>query len=480
MTPANQRTWIPLLLLVAAVLFTYFYDLQPGYPWGGDAALLVMHARNLATGQPYARTPYVYDDEAWMEGTPSFPPGLPLLLAPVYRWKGLDLDFMRRCTVVLLALALIPVFYFMRQWLSPWWALAAVAFTATNRFSLTMLMGILSEPLYLCVSFAALVAAGWAYRTGRTESSPWLCGLLVGVLAGYTDWTRSIGITLMAGVALYDLYRCRRVTRFLIAAALACGAMIVASNLILHSDVHYRTQFRPSLALALVHWKQYVTGSMELWLGIPGRWPRIGLWLATTGLALHGLRLKLRREGPGPVEFYLPCYFAVLGFYWIANTRYLVPIMPVYFLYAFYGLAEVWTRLARPVPRLAAGAVLLLMALAVTRGIAYADRTPMADGVHTATYREALDYIRSRTPAGARIASDSARFLALFTGRSSLYYPVQEDLPAIAAFLQRMHADRVLINKRHDEDRQKLLPALALGSWDTEFENSEYTLYRRR
>jgi hypothetical protein len=43
-----------------------------------------------------------------------------------------------------------------------------------------------------------------------------------------------------------------------------------------------------------------------------------------------------------------------------------------------------------------------------------------------------------------------------------------------------MHADRVLINKRHDEDRQKLLPALALGSWDTEFENSEYTLYRRR
>jgi hypothetical protein len=68
--------------------------------------------------------------------------------------------------------------------------------------------------------------------------------------------------------------------------------------------------------------------------------------------------------------------------------------------------------------------------------------------------------------------------MALFTDRDSLFYPIQEDPKAIAAFLARIRADYVLVSKHHADDRAKLMPALALGTWQLVFHNAEYALFR--
>ncbi len=471
------RLLFPLLLL--SVLWIYKFSQQPGYPWGGDSALYIMHARNLATHHAYAQTPYAYDDEAWMEGTPTFPPGLPLLLAPVYAWSGLNLQVLRDYTLVLLVLSWIPVFFFFRRWLGPWLACLALAFMAINRWSLSLIHNVGSEQPYLLFSFAALCVVYWIYDTRRNETSPWVWGTVAAALAAYTDFTRSIGVALMVGIALYDLYRNRRPTRFLLMAAAVFVALVGIENLFLHSDTAYRTQFRFNLATNLRNTKDYVIASLELWVGMPGRrWPRIILWVFTSSIALLGGSRKFRREGPGPAEFYAVCYLAVLYFYWVANGRYLIPLMPIYFLYLFIGMRALWSRISpQPVLRYAMIAVLLLMSIASIGSVFRLDHRAMTDGVRTPTYLATIDFIRNRIPRNARIVSDSARFLALFTDRDSLYYPVQEDEPSIAAFFKRTRAGYVLITKHHEEDQTKLKPALAFQHWRRVFDNADYALY---
>jgi hypothetical protein len=469
------------LLILASALTIYLASQQPGYPWGGDSALEIMHARNLATGQPYARTHYLYDDEAWMEGTPSFPPGLPLLMAPVYLRTGLNLGALRDYCAVLLAAALIPVFFFFRRSLSPWFACLALALAAINRFPLGCIVRVNSECAYLLFSFLGLGAAIWIYDTRRNETGPLAWGAMIGALAAYTCATRSIGVALMGAIGLYDLYRNRRVTRFLLASGLVFAVLFCVTNLLLHNDAGYRTQFRFDLSIGLSNVKNYVIESTGVWWGIPGgRRPRVVLWLLTTAIALYGLRKSVERRGPGLTEFYVVCYLGVLYFYWVANGRYLIPLIPIYFLYLFRGSEALWARPAgQPALRWALASLILVMATAAAGAVTGIDRSPLRDGVHTATYRQAVGYIRAETPGSARIVSDSARFLALFTDRDSLFYPIQEDPKAIAAFLARMRADYVLVSERHEDDRVKLIPALALGKWQLVFQNAEYALFCR-
>ena len=468
------------LLILSSALAIYLINRQPGYPWGGDAALLMMHARNLATGQPYARTHYVYDQEAWMEGPPSFPPGLPLLMAPVYHWSGMNLTAFRNYCTVLLAAALIPIFFFLRRSLSPWFACLALALAAVNRYPLGFISGVYSECAYMLVSFLALGLAIWIYDTRRNETRPLAWGAMVGALAAATYATRSIGIAFILAIGLYDLYRHRRPTRFLLAAGLVFAALFCASNLLMHSDVGYATQFRFNPSINLKNIKDYAIDSLELWLGLPGRrWPRVILWLLTTLIALYGLRKAVQRRGLSPVEFYVPCYFGILYFYWTANGRYLAPLVPIYLVYLFGGIEALWARpKPQPALRCALAGLVLVMAAAATGAVLRLDRSPMRDGVHTATYREAVQYIRTETPSSARIVCDSARYMALFTDRDSLFYPIQEDPKAIAAFLARIRADYVLVSKHHADDRAKLMPALALGTWQLVFHNAEYALFR--
>lgn len=478
-TTWTTRLGLPLLVLSAFLLFESTQ--RGGVQWGGDSALYVMHARNLATGQPYAKTPYVYDDEAWMEGTPTFPPALPLVLTPLVAARGVDLPFLLDFNRLLLALALIPIYFLLRARLSPGWTLLACVFFTGNIFPLGLIHNIFSEPLFLLVSFTGLAVIQWIYQTERDRSGwlPW--GLAAGALAAAAYFTRSIGGALILGLCLYDLWRNRRPSRFAFVAGLVFVGALAGSNLLLHSDSNYvRTQFRFDLTTNLANMRELLRGSFALFYGLPGgRWPRVALWAVTTALAAWGFLRKLRREGPSAADLYAAATFGVLFFYWMWNTRYLIPLLPLYLMYLAEVLRDLWAGSLRiPAGRPLAAAVLLLMAAAIPG--AYRDVAgPLADGVHIADYRQAVEFIRSQTAPEARIVSDSARYLALFTDRPSLFYPIQKEAPDIAQYLARTRPDYVLVSKHHAPDQERLAPALRmLPPAVVVFENQRYALYR--
>jgi hypothetical protein len=96
--------WLALAPLVALAIVgaTFLLTLRPGQDWriGDDFAQYILHARNIAEGRAYASTGYIYNPDLAVIGPPAYPPVLPLVLAPLWAWFGLDLQAMKALMVV--------------------------------------------------------------------------------------------------------------------------------------------------------------------------------------------------------------------------------------------------------------------------------------------------------------------------------------------------------------------------------------------
>jgi len=104
--PSRRLAAVLSAALVAGVAVFLVSTLRKGHNWDGDYALYIMHAENIVAGRPYGATGYIFNPQNWIHPA-AYPPGLPLLLAPVYRLAGLDLQRMKLVGVFSFALFLL-------------------------------------------------------------------------------------------------------------------------------------------------------------------------------------------------------------------------------------------------------------------------------------------------------------------------------------------------------------------------------------
>src|ERR1043166_7636509 len=76
--------------LAVVVGVFYLATIRAGHHWGDDFAQYIQQARNIAAGEPNASTGYIYNPHNPVVGPRAYPPGFPLLLAPVVKIFGLD------------------------------------------------------------------------------------------------------------------------------------------------------------------------------------------------------------------------------------------------------------------------------------------------------------------------------------------------------------------------------------------------------
>src|SRR5579883_3684007 len=107
-----REHWPAILIIVAIFVFSAC-TIRDGQVWDDDPAQYILHARNIAEGRPYSQTGYIFNPEYGTLGPRSYPPGFPLLLAPVWALRGLDLNAMKllECGMFAAALALLYVLY---------------------------------------------------------------------------------------------------------------------------------------------------------------------------------------------------------------------------------------------------------------------------------------------------------------------------------------------------------------------------------
>src|ERR687898_1931314 len=93
----SPRTTRSAAAMSCAALIGMFYlvPIRDGHDWGDDFSMYINHAQNIARGEPYAETGYIYNPNNPAVGPRTYPPGFPLLLAPVVGLFGLDLRPMK-------------------------------------------------------------------------------------------------------------------------------------------------------------------------------------------------------------------------------------------------------------------------------------------------------------------------------------------------------------------------------------------------
>ena len=112
-----ERQWLgrPSVATLCAFLIAVFYltTIREGHDWGDDFSQYIRHAQNIARGEPYAETGYIYNPQNPDIGPRLYPPGFPVLLTPVVAAFGLDLRPMKILVLAFFIgslLALAPLF----------------------------------------------------------------------------------------------------------------------------------------------------------------------------------------------------------------------------------------------------------------------------------------------------------------------------------------------------------------------------------
>ena len=483
---SGAGTRLVLLVIMLTVLACWGWTFRShGHNWGGDFSLYVAHARNIAFGRPYAAVNYIpekiVEKDIPPHGPPTYPPVFPLVLAPVYRFAGLDYGLMRAVVQFLwLVSGVLFYLYGCRRGVAPVASAAATGVFLLSSMVLSVKDSVLSESTYLAVSASALLFFDKMYRHEQVRR-PVLYGAIAGLLVLTAYLTRVTGIALVAAFAFHELYRTRRLRTFAVAAGAVFLMGFIVYRLTLYDGAGYSSQFRITPGTWARNAVDYFKSPASLWAAIPAllRYPAA---LATLGLAAAGFIRRLR-TGPSVAEFYAVLYMVPLLLYSSgANVRYILPIYPLLLLYCAEALTSL-SGLMRPgIRRPAFAALGVLLVAGAAANVAAAARAPEPDGPETVSFHEAAAWIRNNIAPGEVVISWNPRVVALYTERLSAYYRPVSDPALFGDYLEELNAKWVLAFPRSESDSRWLSPYVRShpDRFETAWRNMDFVVYRLR
>lgn len=112
-----KRLFIYMVLALICVPLFYI-NLYDVHGWGDDHAQYIVEAKNIAEGKPYYKADYVFNALNPEYGPPQYPPGFPLLLAPVVKIWGISIKPMLYLIAFILSGLLFVLFHYFRRYTS--------------------------------------------------------------------------------------------------------------------------------------------------------------------------------------------------------------------------------------------------------------------------------------------------------------------------------------------------------------------------
>jgi hypothetical protein len=318
---------------------------------------------------------------------------------------------------------------------------AAAAFGLAP-LTMEMVGQIKADIVFAALLMVAMVVATAADRRAEESKRHLMRDLLLGLLAASAMLVRTIGFTLVMGLAIEKLLRrdWKGLLRFSLGAAVLLIPWIAWSlghrggtfhSYFAENDITWRTPlsnfwllasntsstllFAPFAASA---WHTNPILAKFNWLII-----LTGLFI-TTCVILGWLKLSRRLNPAGPV---LACYMAIVFFWWFEPTRFIVPILPLLLLCGVTGI-----RAIRPAASIFDARTALLVVTFCIVGalgvdlvkILEASRFGNAEGAQaTQEWKQmqaGLNWIEQNTPKDAVVFSSYPAGVWLFTARHTL------------------------------------------------------------
>ena len=487
--PSSGGAWWsrhgPAIAVLACVGVFQVATIRDGHGWGDDFAQYVMHAKNLAAGQPYAPTGYLVNPEATDVGPEAYPPATAVLLAPIYARYGLAFGPMKVAMALLIVVALAGVHLVFRQRLSRLDGALLLAAIGFNPVLWQMTNSIGSDLIFLALCFLTLAGAESAARYSGPVAARAALGVLLGLGIFAATATRSLGVALVAAVLLHGALQRRRIALVAPgAAAVVAMALLAGPRGFISPEGSHVEWFRDTFSIGapLVYARQYLGVLRGFVENAYSLFAATGVFFAMAGLAAVGAWTSLRR-GIGVVDCFLVVYAGMILLF-PAMQRYLLPIVPPLVFYAIVGARAIGSRMAGA-GRHAPTAILVVL-LAATYGGAYSRASfgPIEDGATQPQFMELCAYIQTHTNPADRFIFRKPRALALFADRATAPYTPETDAAGLDRLIARIGA-RYLVtaNLRDPEfetEHTTFMPLVAArpDRFVAVFANERFTLYR--
>jgi hypothetical protein len=434
------------------------------HSWNGDFALYLMHAQNIVEGHPYAETPYVMNPVNNNPSPRAYPPGFPLLLAPIYAFFGSAIVPMKVFVIMTLVVGLGLVAYLFHEEWPAAYSLGLIAVLGFNPYLVGFASEVVSDIPFLLFTACSLVA--WQSISAKPSATyQAVVATLTGLLIYFAVLIRSLGVVLPASLLVYELLDRRRLSRGTVISLSVFGFAFAAQTLVSTASggtaastgvEYYGGLVQHSILDRLSDLAGTVGHSIStysemlgdfIWNADPVPLPDIvhplleTLKVLTVLLVIAGWVYRVRTHF-SVIDVFTPLYFMALlpwNFHWL---RYLIPILPFCTFYALYALYGIRQRMGWKQPLLVLG---MLCALSVVYGwrLTHAPPNDALPGALSPETRRMYDYIETNTPPDALIVFGKPRFIALYTGRRSLRWfegKTEEDL---LAYFSRVGVDYV-------------------------------------
>jgi hypothetical protein len=451
LSPPAHSHWYVLVFILTSALLTSLWGLRTGHLWGDDFAAYILQAKNFADGQPHRATGYLYNPNVPLVGPAEYPPAVPLILAGVYRFFGVDLRAMKIALTLVFLPSLIPLYLLTYEYLrNQFWTAVAVLSFALNPAIVGMHDAIGSDLPLLTFAFTYLDIVNRVYNKGQEGMSAVLGrAVLCGLLAYAAYATRSIGAVLIFVPLALDLLR-RHISRFSVFLICTVCACVILQFLLLKpatneaSILRLLFVFNPVSALRVC--LSYFRNTRML---IPIVWKPASFLLYAFAAALAALGAKhwAQRRAAATVWLFSAAYLLVIALYPASTVRYIVPLIPAMILLVAGGAIWLTTRIPGSKPVLLAA--FAVYALACINADIHVDRSPILEGIGDPRFQTVCAWIAANTPKDAVVIFRKPRLLALLTGRTA---SVSSNDNA-EAYLRSVNAKYVLIaDNIPDED----------------------------
>ncbi|HET9386330.1 MAG TPA: hypothetical protein VFO67_14375 [Gemmatimonadales bacterium] len=411
----------PSAATLCALLIGMFHlaTIREGHDWGDDFSMYIRHAQNIVRGEPYAETGYIYNPQNPDIGPRLYPPGFPVLLAPLVAISGLDLRPMKVLVLAFFVGSLLVMIALFRNVLSSSEMAVLVLIVGLNPVLWELKGHILSDIPFL---FFVLLSLGLFTKADASDASAsrrMTLAVLSGVAAYAAYATRSLAVMLIPCFVAHDVSRYRKLGTN---AALAAAVVVVLAgiqHLVWFHDVSYFDQISSPVTVVRQNVPAYLRALSDLWEnGYSGDVRRMA-FLASVALAAFGYVSSLR-AGLSVFHLFPPLYLTpVMMWPSYQGLRLLIPVVPFYFCCSLLGARRIDAGVER---RWKARNAVLVAFLAVVL-VSYAARYstlqfgPLREGIAKEESRELFNFITAATDPDDVLVFSRPRALALMTGR---------------------------------------------------------------
>lgn len=463
------RKYLLLLFLFSLPLF--FINIHDGHSWGDDFSMYIKEAQNFAQGKPFYQTQFIFNKYNSVYSPPQYPPGFPLMLAPVVKIWGLSFRPMFYFISLLTACLLFVVFaYFKKRQLNDITSLCLTILVVYNSVVLDVKGSVLAD--IPCMLFVAL------YLTARKNGvHSWRRILLLVLFAVLAIQIRSQAVFLLLAEAVYwvvstvlTFIREKKFSarRLITEPSLVVITGVLVSNLFISKVIFstpsdttafynnfIREAMQGSILISAKDNAYYLLKTISGYFYYPngnGFLNAAAFFAQSAGLvfAFIGFLLSLlRRLTFDHVFFAVMCM--VILFYPVHDTRYFLPALPILLYYCFIALEGfvAGTQKVQVNKVLVAVTVLyLLLGINYVRKLSASDIPGLIPGPGD---KEAFSYISQHVDSKDAIVFAKPRALTLFTDRKTTCVAWQVSPRENKRIFDSMHVRYILVIKGYED-----------------------------